>query len=115
MLRKTLFTAPPTEELDDMAPGRVLRSVWADSDIDIVVWNVHNYDLSRTQARRVAAAMRLDQRTAINDPTSTLLTTAGDWHLFLMQLTRRFPSRRQGSAYIDRLHPRRIHTCSTAR
>jgi len=61
-----------------VVPGRVLRTTWTDGPKQWIHWNVHNYDLSDPDLRRVESLFRRDTLAAAAAPALVSLVAAGD-------------------------------------
>jgi hypothetical protein len=63
--------------------GRALRVECSSSSSDratFVHWNIHNHDLGRADARRLAARLQADVVSAKSNPTGFVLVVSGDWN-----------------------------------
>ena len=80
---KKLGSAQESFQPDVIIAGRALRVEFSSPlriGVTFVHWNIHNHDLGRAQADRLAGRLRNDVISAQADPTGFILIVSGDFN-----------------------------------
>ena len=65
---------------DTLAEGRVTRTVIFNTTNSIVIYNVHNFNLTPEQLDDIKKQIHEDLRLTNVDPTANVTIVAGDWN-----------------------------------
>ena len=81
MIRKSIAPSLAAIQESSPIPGRVQRIVFKnDTGQQNIVYNVHNYGLTKVQAKLIASEMEKDIADAHGDPMNHTMWILGDWN-----------------------------------